>query len=230
MSGDIKRFLSGSVAIVRKDLAMELRGKEIFTTTFMFAVLTLLIFNFAFDMTSIKVEDAAAGVLWVAFLFSGSITMNRSFLHEKEDGCLSALMLAPISRSGVYFGKMASNLILTLLTMAVIIPIFTVMYNINVMERFFLQSLTLFLGAVGFNSVGLLVAAMAVNLRAREMMGPLLLLPVVTPVVIAAVKASGGLIRGESVEQLWVWFQILAVFDVIYLVAPWLLFEHIIEE
>jgi len=226
----MKRFLSGAAAIVRKDLAMELRGKEIITTTFMFSVLTLLIFNFAFDMTSVKVEDVAAGVLWVAFLFSGSISMNRSFLHEKEEGCLSALMLAPLDRSSVYFGKMASNLLLTLLSMAIIIPIFTVMYNINVMERFALQCLTLFLGALGFNAVGALIAAMAVNLRAREMMGPLLLLPVVAPVVIAAVKASGGLIRGESLDQIWVWFQILAVFDVIYLVVSWLVFEHIIEE
>lgn len=218
------------LAIVAKDLAMELRGKEILTTTLMFALLTIVIFNFAMDLTSLSVKDIAAGALWVAFLFSGSLSMNRSFLYEKEEGCLSALMLAPLDRSAIYFGKMAANLIFTLTAMAVIIPVFTVMYNVNVMESFVMQSLTLFMGALGFNAVGTLISAVSVNLRAREMMGPLLLLPVVAPALIAAVKISGGLIRGEPLDELMTWFQILAAFDVIYLALAWILFEHIIEE
>jgi heme exporter protein B len=209
---------------------MEARGKEILTTTLMFALLTLVIFNFAMDLTSLTVKDIAAGALWVAFLFSGSLSMNRSFLYEKEEGCLSALMLAPLDRSSIYFGKMLANLIFTLVAMAVIIPIFTVMYNINVMESFFWQSLAFFLGALGFNAVGTLISAVSVNLRAREMMGPLLMLPLVAPALIAAVKISGGLIRAEPLDGLWMWFQILVVFDVIYLALAWILFEHIIEE
>lgn len=223
-------FTHGVWAIVAKDLAMELRGKEILTTTLMFALLTLVIFNFAMDLTSLTVKDLAAGALWVAFLFSGSLSMNRSFLYEKEEGCLSALMLAPLDRSAIYFGKMIANLIFTITAMVVIIPVFTVMYNVNVMESFFLQSLALFMGALGFNAVGTLISAVSVNLRAREMMGPLLLLPVVAPALIAAVKISGGLIRGEPLDELMAWFQILGAFDVIYLALAWLLFEHIIEE
>lgn len=223
-------FTHGVWAIVSKDLAMEARGKEILTTTLMFALLTLVIFNFAMDLTSLTVKDIAAGALWVSFLFSGSLSMNRSFLYEKEEGCLSALMLAPLDRSSIYFGKMLANLIFTLVAMAVIIPIFTVMYNVNVMESFFLQSLALLLGALGFNAVGTLISAVSVNLRAREMMGPLLMLPLVAPALIAAVKISGGLIRNEPVDGLWMWFQILVVFDVIYLALAWILFEHIIEE
>jgi heme exporter protein B len=125
---------------------------------------------------------------------------------------------------------MGANLIFTLTAMVVIIPVFTVMYNVNIMESFTLQSLALFMGALGFNAVGTLISAVSVNLRAREMMGPLLLLPVVAPALIAAVKISGGLIRGEPLEELMAWFQILAAFDVIYLALAWLLFEHIIEE
>jgi heme exporter protein B len=223
-------FTHGVWAIVAKDLAMELRGKEVLTTTLMFSLLTLVIFNFAMDLTSLAVKDIAAGALWVAFLFSGSLSMNRSFLYEKEEGCLSALMLAPLDRSAIYFGKMTANLIFTLVAMVVIIPVFTVMYNVNVMESFFLQSLALFMGALGFNAVGTLISAVSVNLRAREMMGPLLLLPVVAPALITAVKISGGLIRGEPMDELMPWFQILAAFDVVYLALAWILFEHIIEE
>lgn len=223
-------FWTDVVNIVRKDLSMELRGKEIFSTTLMFALLVMVIFNFAFDMTTIRKEDAAAGVLWVAILFSGALSMNRSFLYEKEEGCLYALMLAPVDRSSIYFGKAITNLTLNLLSIVFIVPIFIVLYNINVMERFFWQSVVFFLGSLGFISVGTLISAMSVNLRAREMMGPLLMFPVVAPVVIAAVKASGGLIHGEPLDALSIWFNILAAFDVVYLVVSWLVFEHIIEE
>src|SRR3989338_5256727 len=154
-------FTHGVWAIVAKDMAMELRGKEILTTTLMFALLTLVIFNFAMDLTSLTVKDLAAGALWVAFLFSGSLSMNRSFLYEKEEGCLFALMLAPLDRSAIYFGKMIANLIFTLTAMVVIIPVFTVMYNVNVMESFFPQSLALFMGALGFNAVGTLISAVS---------------------------------------------------------------------
>ena len=218
------------ITIVRKDLSMELRGKEIFTTTFLFALLALVIFNFAFDMTSVKKEEVAAGVLWVTILFSGSLSMNRSLLYEKEEGCLYALMLAPVDRSGIYFAKALANFLFAMVSVALIVPIFILLYNINIMERFFWQSAALMLGTLGFISVGTLISAMSVNLRAREMMGPLLMLPVVAPVVIAAVKASGGLIQGEPIGALRIWFSIMIAFDVIYLVISWLVFEHIIEE
>ncbi len=223
-------FWAGVMAIVRKDLMMELRGKEIFVTTLMFSLIILVIFNFAFDMTAIKPEDTAAGVLWVAILFSGALSMNRSFLYEQEEGCLSALMLAPIDRSSIYFGKLITNLILTLLSVSILVPIFMVLFNINIMDRFVWQMVSFFLGVLGFISVGTLIASMSVNLRAREMMGPLLMFPVVAPVVIAAVQLSGGLVRGEPMDGLYVWLKILIAFDVIYLVISWLVFEHIIEE
>lgn len=223
-------FWSSVFIIVRKDIAVELKGREIVTTSFMFALLTMVIFNFAFDMIAGDTREFAAGVLWVAFLFSGALTMNRSFLYEKENGCLSALMLAPIDRSSIYFGKMIGNLLLMIITEIFIIPIFILLFNVNVMDRFFWQTIILLLGTIGFISVGTLVAAMAVNLRAREMMGPLLMLPVVAPALIAAVQASGGIIRGEPMENLFVWIEILLAFNVIYLVISWLVFDKLIEE
>ncbi len=223
-------FFDSVIAIVRKDVAMELRGKEIITTSFFFALLTLVIFNFAFDMASVQAKDFAGGVLWVAFLFSGALTMNRSFLYEKENGCLSALMLAPLDRSSIYFGKMIGNLFFMLITEVFIIPVFILLFNINVMDRFWWQTVTLLLGTIGFTSVGVLISAMSVNLRAREMLGPLLMLPVVVPVMIAAVELSGGIIRGEPMEGLYIWLEILVAFNVIYLVIAWLVFDILIEE
>lgn len=223
-------FWSSVMAIIRKDLSVELRGREIITTSLLFALLTLVIFNFAFDMSAIDVNEASAGILWVAFLFSGAITMNRSFLYERENDCLSALMLAPLDRSGIYFGKMIGNLTLMILAEVFIIPVFIVLFNVNVMERPFLQALTFFLGTLGFITVGTLVAAMSANLRAREMLGPILMLPVVAPALIAAVEMSGGLIRGEPMDGLVIWIEILVAFNVIYLVVSWLVFEWLIEE
>ena len=223
-------YWNAVLTIVQKDLAMELRGKEIFTTSFFFALLTLVIFNFAFDLSAIDIREAAAGILWVSFLFSGAISMNRSFLYEKENDCLSALMMAPLDHSSIYFGKLIGNFVLMMLTEIFIIPIFIVLFNLNVMEQFMWQAAVFFLGTLGFMTVGTLVAAMSVNLRAREMLGPLLTLPVVAPVVIAAVQASGGLIRGVPMDGLYIWIKILIAFDVIYLVVSWLVFDKLIEQ
>ncbi|MDH4182896.1 MAG: heme exporter protein CcmB [Nitrospinota bacterium] len=223
-------FFQSIYVIAGKDIALEMRGKEIITTSVFFSMLTILVFGFAFDLAHAQGQQFAAGGLWVAILFSGALTMNRSFMHEKENDCLSALMLAPLDRSAIYFGKMGANLILMLAAELFIVPASIVIFNVDVMERFLPQMAALFLGTLGFTAVGTLVAAMSVNLRVREMLGPLLTLPVVAPALIAAVKISGGLINGDPMDELWVWYQVLAVFDVIYLVAPWLLFEKLVDE
>ncbi len=207
-----------------------MRGKEIFTTTFMFALLVLVIMNFAMRLDEQIVEKSSAGILWIAIIFSGAISMNRSMLSEKEEECLSALMMAPIERSAIYFGKTISSLVVMLATITLLVPVFTVLYNVNVMNNPLMQIFSFFLGSLGFISVGTIVSAISVNLRAREMMGPLLLLPLVSPLVIAAVKLTGGLIEGASVESLSTWINILVSFDVIYLVIGWLLFDQIIDD
>ncbi|MDH5679295.1 MAG: heme exporter protein CcmB [Nitrospinota bacterium] len=223
-------FFQSALIIAKKDLALELRGKEIVTTSVFFAILTILMFGFAFDMAQADGRHFAAGGLWVAILFSGALTMNRSFLYEKENDCLSAILLAPLDRSSIYFGKMGANFALMLVAEAFIVPVSTVIFNVNIMERFLPQLAVLLLGTLGFISVGTLVAAMSVNLRAREMLGPLLTLPVVAPALIASVEISSGLIGGEGMEQLMVWYKILVAFDLVYLVAPWLVFEKLVEQ
>jgi len=217
-------------AVARKDLLMELRGKEMVSSIFIFATLTLLILNFALDMNRIDTRAAAAGAMWVAFLFAGSVTMNRSFMSEKENDCLAALTLAPVDHAAIFFGKLAANFILMTVAEAVIVPTLITLFNVNVMERPGWQALVILLGTLGFLTIGTLVAAMAVNLRARELLGPLLMLPVVSPVIIAAAQASAGLVNGAPIDELAVWFRILATFDVIYLVVAWMVFERLIED
>jgi heme exporter protein B len=223
-------FFQSAWIIAMKDLTLEARGKEILTTGVFFALITILIFSFAFDMTHADGRQYAAGALWVAIFFSGALTMNRSFMHEKDNDCMSALLLAPLDRSAIYFGKMGANFTLMLVAEAFIVPVVIVIFNVNVMERFIPQAAALFLGALGFSAVGTLVAAISVNLRVREMLGPLLALPPLMPVIMTVVPISSGLIHGEAIEGLYPNYQILAAFGVIYLTAPWILFEKLVEQ
>jgi len=135
-----------------------------------------------------------------------------------------------LDRSSIYVGKMIVNLILMMLAELMIITIFIFLFNVNVMERFFWQLASLLFGTTGFIIVGTLIAAISVNLRAKEILGPLLMFPVVVPVVIAAVSFSDGLINGESMEGLYAWLKILIAFDIIYLVVSLLVFEKLVEE
>ncbi|MCL4553203.1 MAG: heme exporter protein CcmB [Candidatus Marsarchaeota archaeon] len=220
-------FLSRVVAIVWKDIITEMRSKEILISMFTFSFLVMVVFNFAFEL---KVEDMAAlspGVLWVAFIFAGLLGLSRSFVIEKDRGSLEGLMLAPADRSAIYLGKLASNLIFMLLVEGVMLPIFAALYNAPVLSLPVL--LVVFLGTLGFASVGTLFSAVAVNTRIRETMMPVLFLPIVVPVIIASVKFTGSSIGGSTSDAL-PWVNLLIAFDAIFLAISFLAFEFVVEE
>ncbi len=220
-------FLSRVVAIVWKDIVTEMQSKEILISMFTFAFLVMVVFNFAFEL---KVENMAAlspGVLWVAFTFSGILGLNRSFVIEKDKGSLEGLMLAPVDRSAIYLGKLASNLIFMLLVEAIMLPVFGALYNAPVLNASML--LVVFLGTMGFASVGTLFSAVAVNTRIRETMMPVLFLPIVVPVVIAAVRFTGDTLVGGTGDVL-PWLNLLIAFDVVFLAISFLAFEFVVEE
>lgn len=223
-------FVRTVTLIAAKDLAIEARSKEIFSSMALFALITLLMINFAIDMTSIEVENIASGALWISFIFASSSVMNRSFAREVDSGALRALLIAPIDRAAIFFGKALAAIALTFGFMALLVPIFIALFNINIMARPALQIGSFALGGFGFALINLLVSAICVNLRAREMMGPLLALPLLCPVLISAVKISAGAIIGARMGDLSIWFKILIVFDLIYGALAALLFEYIIEE
>ncbi len=220
----MKKFLTKVLAILWKDILSELRTKDIVVSVLVFALLVIVIFNFAFKPE--RVEPVAAGVLWVALTFAGVLGLSRSFVMEK--GCLEGLMLCPVDREVIYLGKMLASVSFMLIVAAIILPIFFILFNLPI----FLPKLVLIvvLATIGFATVGTLFSALAVNTKAREVMLPILFLPMVVPVIIAAVEASAIVLQGGSWGSLSPWLQLIAVFNVIFLVVSATVFKFVIEE
>ena len=221
-------FWRSAMAITWKDILTELRTKEIVFTVVVFAVLVIVIFNFAFGTTREALSLVGPGILWVTFAFSGVLSLSRAFIPEKESGCLEALMAAPISREAIYVGKMLGSLLSMAAIEVIALPVFALLFNLRVFSLPLL--LTTLLATVGFVAVGTLFSALAVSTRAREMVLPILFLPVVVPVVIAAVKASALALAGEPWAEILGWLRIIAAFDAIFLVVSYLVFGYLIEE
>ncbi|MCL4460016.1 MAG: heme exporter protein CcmB [Chloroflexi bacterium] len=221
-------FVGKVIAILVKDIISELRTKELFSAMFIFALLVVIIFNFAFELRVENVLAIAPGVLWVAFTFAGVLGLNRAFVLEKDKGCLEGLMLCPVDRSAVYLGKMLGNITFMFVVEAITLPFFSVFFNLPILMPRLL--LVIFLGTVGFASVGTLFSAMAVNTRTREVMLPILLFPVVMPVIVAAVKSTGFILEDKPWSDFASWLNLLIAFDVIFLVVSFLVFEFVIEE
>jgi heme exporter protein B len=219
--------LNKTLAIVWKDVLAELRTKEMFSSMFVFALLLIVIFNFSFDLRVEKVAEVAPGVLWVTFAFAGTLELNRALSSEIEGSRLDGLLLAPMERSTIYFGKMLGNLLFISATEAVMLPIFSAIFNLNLIQPAFL--LTVFLGTVGFAAVGTLLSAMAANTRAREVMLPVLLFPIILPVVISAVKLTAGIFDGLPWASLASWLRLLVGFDVIFLTVSYMTFDYIVQ-
>ena len=203
-----------------------LRNKK--TAKKIWIILAIVIFNFAFGASQEVMATAAPGILWVTFAFAGVLSLNRSFVLEKEEGCLEGLMVCPVRREVIYMGKMLGNLIFMLFVEAIVLPVFALLFNVAVIS-FPLVTVAL-LATLGFVAVGTLFSALAVNTRAREMVLPILFFPIVAPVIICAVNASGLALAGEPWGSLSSWLEIIAAFDVIFLVASYLIFAFVIEE
>ncbi len=222
----MRKSLGKVSVILWKDILSELRTRDIVTSVLLFAILVMVIFNFAFEAAQVGL--VAPGILWVTFTFAGVLGLSRSFALEKDKGCLEGLMLCPVDRGVIYLGKMLGILAFMLIVEAIVLPIFSVFFNLPI----FTPELVLIvvLATIGFVSVGTLFSALAVNTKAREIMLPILFFPIVAPVIIAAVKATGLALAGESWSSLSSWLQIIAAFDIIFLVVSSLVFEFIIEE
>jgi heme exporter protein B len=221
-------FLRKVLAIVQKDVAVELRTREMLSSMFVFSLLVIVIFNFAFELRVGDVRTVAPGVLWVTFVFAGMLGLSRSFVLEKDRGCLEGLLLCPVDRSAIYFGKMLGNVIFMTIVEAIILPIFSVLFNISLFQPVLL--LIVVLGTLGFAGVGTLFSAMAVHTRSREVMLPVLLFPVVVPAMIAAVKATGGILDGQAFSEIAHWVRLLVVFDVVFLAISFMTFDYVVEE
>ncbi len=224
----MRSYLNKVLAIVAKDIAAELRTREVLTSTFVFALLVMVTFNFAFELRVENVEAVAPGVLWVAVAFSAMLGLNRAFISEKDRGCLEGLLLCPVDRSALFLGKLSINLLFMLAMEALILPIFGAFFNLPVLNP--RLGLIVMLGTVGLAAVGTLFSAVAVQTRAREVMLPILLLPVSVPLLLAAVRATGDSLAATPPLVEGPWLAILVAFDAIFLAAALITFEYVFQE
>ena len=224
--------MSDSLAVIwsigRKDLLLELRNKDVVVAVAGFALLIMVIFTFSLNLSQDSARLIGPGVLWSAVAFAGVTGLNRAFSLEVEGNTLEALMLAPISRDLIFFGKALGNFLFITVALAVVLPVFAVLFNL-VIFRWEMLAISL-LTTVGFSAVGTLFAAMSVRVRAREVMLPLLFLPVVTPLIMAAVESTSHMVNGRSWSDMSEWLQLAVAFDVVFLVVSAFVFQHIVED
>ncbi len=221
-------FLRAMLAVVWKDFAAEMRSRELISAMLVFALLVIMIFNFALELDAKTRANVTSGVLWVTFAFAGTLGLNRSMAMEKDRGCLDGLLLAPVDRSAIYFGKMFGNLFFMLIVEAIVLPVYSVLYNTNLLDPGLL--FVIILGSIGYVSVGTLLSSMAVQTRTRDVLLPILLFPVVLPLFIAAVKASSGFLQQIEMSEIWPWLNLMIAYDVIFIAIAFMVFDFVVEE
>ncbi len=215
-------------AIVWKDLRAEFRSWELISSMLVFSLLVILIFNFALELDVKTRQSVTSGVLWATFAFAGTLGLNRSMAIEKDRGCLDGLLLAPIDRSAIYFGKFFSNLAFMLIVEAIVLPVYSFLYNTNLFQPGLI--LVILLGSIGYTAVGTLLAAMSIQTRTRDILLPILLFPVAFAVLLAAVKASGGILDGAEFSEISFPINLLITYDVVFIAASFMLFDNVVEE
>ncbi len=224
MSGFIRQVL----AIVHKDILVELRTKEMFSSMLVFSLVAVFIFSVALDLSAADPLDTTPGLLWVTIAFAGTLGLNRSLAQEQENRCIDGLLIAPMDRSVIFFGKALGNLLFMGVVELVVVPVFAVLFNVPLLRAS--VWLVILLGTLGYAGVGTLFSTMAVNTRAREVMLPILLLPVSVPVFISAVNATGGFLAGDPVGEVRNWLQLLVAYDAIIIAVSFMAFDFVIEE
>jgi heme exporter protein B len=217
-------------AMTWKDVRVELRARERVNAMLFFAALVLFIFNFAVGPDVTRLRDVAPGLLWLAFLFTGMLGLGRSFQAERENECFEELLLTPGDRESLYLGKLAGNLLFMVAAEAVILPLFGVLYNLDLWAQLPALLLVAVLGSLGFSTIGTLLAAMTAHMRAREVMLPVLLFPLTVPVILGAVRSTEAILLGEGLGAAAHWLKLLVGFDVVFLVVCPLAFEFVLEE
>ena len=215
--------------ILAKELRTEFRSRQLLGTTAVFVLIVIVLFSFTFNPTSTESRRFGPGLLWLAFLFAGSLMLQSSFLREQTNDTLAALRLAPIDQFSIIAGKMAANFLFLFLVEVILLPVFAVLYNVAILPVLPQLLLVLAMGTIGLAATGTVFSAVAAQARLRELLLPLLLLPVLAPVLIASTEATIGVLQDPS-ELSLVWLTFLACFDVVFLTAAWMVGEYLLEE
>lgn len=224
----LRRYLSAVWQVFRKDIQVEVRGRQGLPVMLVFALLVVFLFNFALQLSPGLQAGLTAGLLWVSLAFASTLGLNRSVSLEGENNALDGLLLAPVDRSAIFFGKTLSNLVFTLLVALVLLPVFSLFYDMNLLRPGLF--LVVLLGQGAYTSLGTLLAALSIQTRTRDVLLPVLLYPLALPVLIAAVEASRGILAGTPLGDLRSWLFLLAACNVLFLAAGLMFFETILEE
>lgn len=212
-----------------KDLLVERRSKETLNALLFFALALLFVFQFALDADRERLGAVLPGLLWLAFILSGMLGLGRVFLGERENDCWEGLLLAPGDKSAIYLGKLAGSLVLMFVVEAIVLVLFALFFNVDLGPVLPRLALVIALGTLGFAAMGTLFAALTAQARARELLFPVLLLPVLVPVLLGTVKATEAVLLHEPLADVAHWLKLLAAADVVYLVAGLLTFDFILE-
>jgi heme exporter protein B len=223
-------FIQQVWAILAKDLRAEWRTREIFTSMFVFAVLVVVVFNFAIGANPDLIQQVAPGVLWIALLFAMVLGLQRSIQMEGDEDCLYGVLAALGDRSAFFVAKTLGNMVYLLIVAVCTFPLFSIWFHLDILSCLGPLGVILMLGMLGFSAVGTLFSLIALNIRTREILLPLLFLPVSVPLTIAAVYATAKLIAGKSWADITDYLTLMSIFDIVFVVLALLLFDFIVEE
>lgn len=222
-------YFKAVFAIFKKDLVMEIRTREVINSMLVFALIVTIVFSFIFEPASETKKEVVGGIFWIAVIFSGILGLGKTMMSEVQGGNLEALMLSPIDRSAVFFGKFFSNLVFLLFMEAVLLPLFAVFYGINILSQPKV-ALIVFLATYGYCLVGTLFSIISVRTKTREIMLPILLLPIMVPVILAAILSTNVFILGGKPEEATNWLKLMFAFDAIFTAVIFAVFGLIVEE
>ena len=224
----MKRYIKPIAAIIWKDTLLELRTKDTVVAVLVFSLLVVVVFSFAVDPTPQIVALTAPGVLWISFVFGGILGMSRSFSSEAENSSISTLLIAPIGRDAIFFGKMLSSLLFMLLVEILVFPIFAALFNFPLLVIEMVPILVL--STVAVVTVGTVFSSMSINTKAREVLLPVLFFPIALPAIIAAVEITGAVLQGSGLLGVADWLPLLAAFDLIFLVVCPVAFSFVVQD
>jgi len=222
-------LLSSTTALLGKELRTEFRSRELLTTTVVFILMVIVLFSFTFDPTYNESRRFGPGLLWLAFLFAASLMLQPCFLREQNNDTLSALRLSVSDPFAIFLAKLVANTLFLLFTELLMLPVFAILYNVPVVRVLGQLILVFFLGSLGVSIAGTALSAISAQARMRELLLPLLLLPLLTPVLVASTQVTVGLLEVSPFLE-WKGVGFLVIFDVVFLTALWLFGEYLLEE
>ena len=224
----IKKYFYHLFVMVRKDFLLEVRSKDVVLPVFIFSFLVVVTFNFALESTPNTANLIVPGILWVSVLFGAMVGFGRMFLSESEQGAFQGLLTAPIGRDVIFFGKVISNVLFLLLFESILLPILVVLFNVTLSPLYMLY--VSIPALFGISLSGMLFASISMNMRAKEVMLPILFLPVVVPIILGAVESTYAVMNGDNLDQFLKWITLMIVFDLIYSVLGPVSFTMIVED